>query len=108
MDERAQLIKELQADLVWAGRRNELLKMANVALLEENKALKQQLQICKDALRAENANEKPCEVCGGSFWGGKTARFCPACRKARHREAAKTIELNKLGTEAWNRRANNA
>ena len=94
------LARELQADLMRVSRLNESLRTACTALVEENKALKEQLQVCKEKLAATHGSEKTCKDCGSIFWGGKDAQFCPACRKKRLSEAAKKNGLNQRGCAA--------
>ena len=50
-----------------------------------------------------------CSVCGKVYEGGEYTRYCPDCRKVRHSEVAKSINLNKKGCEANSkkRRADN-
>lgn len=42
-----------------------------------------------------------CKDCGKAYEGGKYTHFCPDCRKVRHSEAAKSVNLNKIGCEAY-------
>ena len=50
-----------------------------------------------------------CTDCGKVYEGGVYTRYCPDCRKVRHSETAKSMNLNKIGCEAYatKRRVNN-
>ena len=46
-----------------------------------------------------------CEDCNNVFEGGSKAFYCPDCRKRRRSEAAKKRNLNKIGNEAYSKKA---
>ena len=46
-----------------------------------------------------------CQDCGRVFDGGAHQFFCLECRKRRLSEAAKARNLNKLGNEAYSKKA---
>lgn len=105
-EESTALIRDMQADLLRVGRLNESLRLANSALLTENKALKTQIEVFNRMPKdTSGLLKKACEECGCTFYGGVTARFCPVCRGKRLSENAKANGLNKLGAEATKRKA---
>lgn len=94
------LARELQADLMRVGRLNESLRTSCAALVEENKALKQRLEAQEELFRDKELHKTICEDCSTVFWAGKTARYCPECRKKRLSDAAKKNGLSQLGCAA--------
>ena len=42
-----------------------------------------------------------CSDCEKTYTGGPKSFYCPACRRKRLREAARSRGLNKLGCEAY-------
>ena len=94
----------LEADNLRLSMLCDSLQAANIRLIKENASLRQELNTLNKRLLQELPKARVCADCESVFADKETARYCPECRKRRHREAAKKLGLYRLGHEAIRRR----